>query len=137
MKDAINNAAPTATKFQTYRFLNPMLEIHPLYTKTTPIVPDYLRINFTRYRLSSHQLRVEVGRWSRTPADKRTCTSGLGIQNEQHIFECPLVEHIFNTNDKLYNTPADIFTDTSLEDLHVLYQVLNHLYAERDELLMD
>ena len=112
-----------------------MLEIHPLYTKEAPTIPDYLRINFTRYRLSSHQLRVEIGRWSRTPADQRTCACGLGIQNEQHIFECPLVEHILNNNDKSYNTPSDIFTDTSLEDLQVLYQVLNHLYNEREETL--
>ena len=136
IKDSINSTAMSATKFQTYLSMNPMLEIHSLYTKAAPTIPDYLRINFTRYRLSSHQLRVEVGRWSRTPADQRTCTCGLGVQNEQHIFECPLVEHFFNNNnDKSYNTFADIFTDTSLEDLQILYQVLNHLYAEREETL--
>ena len=135
IKESINTADPSATKFRTYHSLNPMLEVHPLYTKAAPTIPDYLRINFTRYRLSSHQLRVEVGRWSRTPADQRTCTCGLGVQNEQHIFECPIVEHIFNSSEKSYNTPEDIFDDTSLEDLQVLYQVLNHLYAEREETL--
>ena len=132
IKQAINTADTSATKFHTYRSLNPTLDVHSLYSKTAPTIPDYLRINFTRYRLSSHQLRVEVGRWSRTPADQRTCTCGLGVQNEQHIFECPRVAHLFNNNDKHYNTPADIFTDTSLDDLKILHQVLKHLYDERE-----
>ena len=135
LKEVVNTADPSATKIHTYLSLNPALDVHSLYTKTATTIPDYLRINFTRYRLSSHQLRVEVGRWSRTPADQRTCTCGLGIQNEQHIFECPHVAHLFNNNDKQYNTPADMFTDTSIDDLKILHQVLKHLYAEREETL--
>ena len=135
IKEAINSAHHSATKFHTYRFLNPTLDTHSLYTRTAPTIPDYLRINFTRYRLSSHLLRVEIGRWSRTPSDQRTCTCGLGVQNEQHIFECPIVAHLFNNSEKSYTTPADIFTDTSIDDLKILHQVMNHLYAEREETL--
>ena len=69
IKDSIKNSPITATRFLTYQLLNPELDIHPLYTPNTQIIPDYLRINFTRYRLSSHQLRVAVGRWSRTPRE--------------------------------------------------------------------
>ena len=81
MKEGIQNQPVTATKFLTYRSLNPTLDVHPLYTANAPTIPDYLRIEFTRYRLSSHRLRVEIGRWSRTPPEERVCSCGTGIQN--------------------------------------------------------
>ena len=62
MKESIRNAAPEATRSHTYIALNPELDVHPLYTKKSFTIPDYLRISFTRYRLSSHMLRVEIGR---------------------------------------------------------------------------
>ena len=74
------------------------VDVHPLYTAPAPTIPDYLRIEFTRYRLSSHRLRVEIGLWSRTPPEERVCSCGTGIQNESHIFECPLVEEQFQTS---------------------------------------
>lgn len=133
IKEEINNKQPTATKFQTYRTLNPTLEIHPLYTKSAPTIPDYLRITFTRYRLSSHQLRIEVGRWSRTPPDQRMCSCNTGIQNEFHIFHCPIVQDVFTNSDKTFSSPTDIFTETSAEDLRILHKVLNRLYLEKEQ----
>ena len=132
VKVSIQNQPLTATKFHTYQTLNPTLDVHPLYTASAPTIPDYLRIEFTRYRLSSHRLRVEIGRWSRTPPEERVCSCGTGIQNESHIFECPLVEELFQTSDKSYSSPADLFRDTNIEDLKILYKVLNKLY-ETDE----
>ena len=127
IKQAINNASPTATKFQTYRLLNPTLDTHPLYTKSSPTIPDYLRITFTRYRLSSHRLRVEMGRWSRTPSDQRICPCGTGIQNEGHIFQCPIVNDLFSNSTKSNASPSDIFVETNMEHLRLLRQVLNRL----------
>ena len=114
--------------------MNPTLETHPLYTSNSPTLPDYLRINFTRYRLSSHQLRVEVGRWSRTPHDQRLCSCGNGVQDEMHIFHCPIVKYIFDSVDKNYASLSDIFVDTTAEDLQVLYKVLDKLYETEHQL---
>ena len=59
--DRIRNAPPSATRSHTYASLNPEFTRHPLYYNYGTI-PDYLRITFTRFRLSSHMLRVETGR---------------------------------------------------------------------------
>ena len=133
IKEGVQNQPLTATKFQTYRSLNPTLDVHPLYTASTPTIPDYLRIEFTRYRLSSHRLRVEIGRWSRTPPEERVCSCGTGIQDEPHIFQCPLVEELFQTHEKSFSSPADFFSGTDIDDLKLLHKVLNKLY-ESDEL---
>ena len=132
IKELIANQPPTATKFHTYITMNPDLITHPLYTTTTPNIPDYLRINFTRFRLSSHRLRIEMGRWSRTPQEERVCSCGTGIQNEEHIFQCPLVKDILNASGKQYTTLADMFDNTDLDDLHLLHRMLDKLY-ETDE----
>ena len=132
IKENIETQPTSATKFQTYRVLNPTLETHPLYSNAAPTIPDYLRISFTRYRVSSHRLRVEVGRWSRTPPEERVCSCGTGIQNELHIFQCPLVDELFKSSSKSYSAPADLFEDTKVEDLEILHKVLNKLY-EKDE----
>ena len=134
IKDSVMNQPPSATKFRTYLAMNPTLETHPLYTANSPTLQDYLRINFTRYRLSSHRLRVEVGRWSRTPHDQRLCPCGIGVQDEMHVFHCPVVKDIFDSVDKNYASLSDIFVDTTVEDLQVLYKVLNKLYETEHQL---
>ena len=73
----------------TYKSLNPQLSVHELYTSKSVFIPDNLRINFTRLRLSSHRLRVETGRWSDTPRDKRVCVCGT-FQDEEHVLVCSL-----------------------------------------------
>ena len=133
IKDSIENRPPTATKFMTYRTLNPTLGTHNLYTKNAPSIPDYLRITFTRFRLSSHRLRVEVGRWSRTPYDERICSCGTGIQDEIHLFQCPHLRDLLNTPGKTYSSPSDVFVDTTIEDLRVLHKALNRLYEETEQ----
>ena len=126
-KDTVRNKPVSASKFQTYQALNPTLDVHPLYTTSKPTIPDYLRISFTRYRLSSHRLRVEIGRWSRTLHDERVCSCGTGVQDEIHIFQCPLVKDIFDSYGKAYTAPSDIFLDTTIEDLELLHKVLKTL----------
>ena len=128
LKDRIENQPSLASKFQTYRTLNSTLSTHDLYTKRAPSIPDYLRITFTRFRLSSHRLRVEVGRWSRTPRDQRICSCGTGIQDEFHLFQCPLVRDLLTTPEKTYSSPSDIFQDTNIADMQALHNALNRLY---------
>ena len=130
VKEKVSKA--TGTKFKTYLELNPGFIVHKLYGKDSPTIPDYLRINFSRYRLSSHRLRVEMGRWSKTPRNERVCSCGLGIQNEQHIFICPRVKDLFSALPDVCNSPQDLFTDTSIDKLSVLYQVLKELDDQTD-----
>ena len=131
LKDGVRTATPGMTKFRTYLSVNPMLDVHPLYTKGPHNILDHLRINFSRLRLSSHRLKVETGRWNRTPRENRLCLYNEGIQDEHHIFACPLVDHIFSQYGKRhYLSIADLFTDTDHTDLKMLNDIFRCLYAE-------
>jgi hypothetical protein len=82
--ESMRNSARTKTK--TYLEINPSCAVHKMYTATDRYVPDYRRIEMTRFRLGSHRLAVETGRWSRTPADRRLCTCGVEeVQDECHV----------------------------------------------------
>jgi len=60
------------TKFITYRTLiNPDLSVNSLYFDNT--LPEFQRRAITRFRLCSHNLAIERGRWSRIPRDLRQC----------------------------------------------------------------
>ena len=85
MLDSIRN--DTCRRSMTYKEMNPLLSCHQLYRQKSTYIPDSLRINFTRLRLSSHKLRVETGRWSHTPREKRICSCG-SFQDEKHVLEC-------------------------------------------------
>ena len=125
MKEVIRNAPDSATRYHTYLTLNPLLEVHSIYTDCTVTIPDFLRISFTRFRLSSHMLKIETGRWSRTPREERLCKCGTSLQNEQHVFACPLVSNIRNSLSKPCATPNEFFEDTTVEDLRVLHKLLD------------
>ena len=75
----------TRTKSATYTTINPSFEIHPIYQQGEETVDDYLRIAFTRLRTSSHRLKIETGRWSRIPRERRLCQCGEDIQTEEHV----------------------------------------------------
>ncbi len=67
----------------------PGLDIHSVYTYPESI-HDYLRIAFSRLYLSTHCLRVETGRWTRTPREFRVCLcDNVSLQDENHVmFNC-------------------------------------------------
>ena len=92
----IRNKPVEATKFETYKTqLNPSLTVHPLYTEKI-FISDHKRQAFTRLRVMSHSLKIETGRWSRIPPERRLCPcSGNRVQNEEHVMiECELVNHL-------------------------------------------
>ena len=75
----------------TYRGINPSLSVHRIYTSSNNYIADNRRVELTRFRVGSHRLKVETGRWSRIPRDQRTyaCSGVGGIQYERHvIFDC-------------------------------------------------
>ena len=72
-----------ASKIQTYCEINPELQVHPMYINND--IPETHRIATSRLRMSSHRLKIETGRWSRTPREERMCNCGMGIQTESHV----------------------------------------------------
>lgn len=92
----INTKPESATKYATYRSkLNIGLLHHPVYNDVE-YIPDFKRQAFTRLRLMSHSLKIELGRWSRIPRDARLCIcSGNEVQDEEHVLlYCPVSSHI-------------------------------------------
>ena len=59
MKDNISNS--DSSKRTTYKQINPDLSVHSVYKSKIPI-NEHFRVAFTRFRVSSHSLAVEVGR---------------------------------------------------------------------------
>ena len=79
--------------------MNSSLHVHGVYSdNAVQYVPDYMRQSFARLRLSAHRLRIETGRWTRTPREVRVCQCDLHeIQDERHVmFVCPYSAHIRN-----------------------------------------
>ena len=96
LADSIRDRPLLATKFQTYKNeLNLSLNVHPIY-KSSIFIPDYQRQSFSRVRLISHNLKIETGRWSRIPRERRVCPcDGTQLQTETHaLTSCPLTHNI-------------------------------------------
>ena len=74
------------TKFKTHKIMNPSLTVHKIYEMQANYVEEQVRLSFSRFRLGSHYLRIETGRWSRTRRDERFCDCGNNqVQDEQHV----------------------------------------------------
>ena len=75
----------SSTKRKAYIQLNTTLHTPNIYNDIGYRTPEYQRIAFTRFRLSSHRLRIETGRWIRIPQEQRLCDCGSGcVQDEEH-----------------------------------------------------
>ena len=100
-----NFANETGTKAVTYRSINPNLRVHPVYT-TKDYVSERARLTFTKFRLSSHSLKVETGRWSRINHEDRLCDCGEAVEDEFHVlFSCAKTEDVrrkFGIDVRLY-----------------------------------
>ena len=83
-----------STRRDTYMEINPGLITPDIYRKSFDFVPEHHRTAFTRIRLGSHRLRVETGRWSRIPRERRLCPCGQ-VQDERHaLLNCPLTSNL-------------------------------------------
>ena len=76
-----NEAGSKAT---TYREINASLSVHPVY-RSNRYIDERKRVVFTKFRTSSHSLKVETGRWSRVLRENRLCGCGVGVQDEHHV----------------------------------------------------
>ena len=116
------------TKYVTYMGINPNLMVHNVYSHTVlgdEFIPEVYRISFSQMRLSSHRLRIEVGRWSRLPREARLCPCGQ-IQDECHVLrDCPLtqpVRHAYSSGANIVF--LDILNDAKVvKDFQYIYDV--------------
>ena len=66
------------------------LQLNPELTKSTFLNRiDAVGKGIVKFRLGSHQLKIETGRWSRTPRENRTCVTCGELGDEEHmIYSC-------------------------------------------------
>ena len=69
-------------------------------------------------RVMSHDLRIETGRWSRTPRELRVCScDSQAVQNETHVLiECPRSRSV-----------RQKFRDLNYSNIESIFEEENHL----------
>ena len=99
------------SRLGTYFRINPELQ---RWIPSPQSILEIERKLVTRYRIGSHSLNIELGRYSNINRENRLCTCGRDVQTIWHIFTmCPLTEGIVDTN---YHSLNDIFSDNSIHE---------------------
>ena len=118
----------TRTKFMTYvQSMNPLLTVHDMYLSLD--AKETHRLTATRVRLSSHNLAIERGRWSRQPRDQRLCTCGA-VQDEVHVSAyCQSTQHIRTSHQQIsdFTLPARFNVTPITVMLAVVHLLFNTL----------
>ena len=55
---------------------------------------------------------------------EKLCHCGQGIQNQHHLFECPLMRNITESFSKPCRSPKDFFENPTMDDLKTLHKAL-------------
>ena len=86
----------------------------------------HLRTTFTRFRTSSHRLKIETGRWSRIERERRVCQCGNGVQTEEHVLvHCELAQGIRQKYGHENISFSTFMAETkSRSELTMLYEIL-------------
>ena len=113
-------------------YVNSGLSIHSIYTKKHNVYEPY-RISFTRFRVSSHNLACETGRWNRRgrgilPMEERLCSCGL-VQTEEHVISLCQISQNLRDNYNFLNI-NDLFSGNFQSDTvcKIIFEILE-LYA--------
>ena len=110
----------TGSKAMKYKEINPDLHVHKVYTSDI-YIDERKRVDFTRFRTSSHRLKVETGRWARIELVDRVCDCGRGVQDESHaVFDCERTETIrdkYGINKGLHPTLSELMENHDLVQL--------------------
>ena len=125
LKTQIRNSE--RTKYMTYRtMMNPNLTYPDFYSHIGEADDDEKkRITSTRFRLSSHNLAIERGRWSRTPRDQRLCSCGR-VQDELHVIsECPEHQEIRRQNPTVHFHLPELFQAEPVTLKRIVSEVMN------------
>jgi hypothetical protein len=93
----------TSSRRTAYIAINPELVVSQVYTMP---VPEEKRLSFTRFRLSSHKMSYETGRWSRIPAEERLCLCGLTQNETLVLLHCQITEYIHCSQPWAYSQPG-------------------------------
>ena len=93
--------------------------------------PSHVLHNFTRLRISAHNLAIETGRYAKpvaTPVDKRLCIHCNQVENEFHlIFECSL----YNTErNELYGELSQIISMDIYPSLELFNTIMSGLQGD-------
>ena len=88
VKEKIRSLAQRGhSKYVIYMKINPDLEPSPFLHIVHPMASDIIR-----FRVGSHHLPIETGRWSRKDRSERLCTNCGTIGDEEHaIYHCTLL----------------------------------------------
>ena len=117
-----------SSRRQTYKLMNPHFLVNYVYNNRHSI-NELHRASFTRFRVSSHNLVCEMGRWNRQgrgrlPPEDRLCQCGA-VQTEQHVVEqCPLTNHL--RQEYGFVTVADVFSNKFQADVSckIVHEIL-------------
>ena len=113
------------TKYKTYE-MNPDLSVHPIYLNKDMNLPEYQRNATTRLHLSSHNLAIETGRWSRIQPDQRLCACG-SVQTEEHVmcFGIRILHILLHYPDCDYTNLCHIFQNKDIKNIcHIVHKSL-------------
>ena len=103
-------------KYEIYGEINPNLVTSPFLGSLNKFSGDIIR-----FRLGSHNLPIETGRWSRIPRDERLCGVCKVLGDEKHaLFDCQTVDRSSLT---LPNTLGEIWNN---KDVFNLFERLDH-----------
>ena len=93
---------------------------------------EHKRIEFTRFRVSSHNSKVKTGRWGGIERESRVCSCSLGgIQDEYHVlFRCDLTNDIREKYQIQTDSFADVFNDKEDETLCDIFYELSEKFAK-------
>ena len=88
LKNSIRDSATKGKyRYQMYLQINPELTQSPFMSCLHPMAVDIIR-----FRLGSHKLPIEIGRWNRVSRNLRFCHFCNTLGDEQHyIYSCPLI----------------------------------------------
>ena len=111
VKEKIRSIATKGhSKFSIYVKLNPDLEPSPFLHIIHPMACDIIR-----FRVGSHYLPIETGRWCRKQRDERLCTNCGTIGDEEHVlYHCSLINR---EGIELNNEISDIWRQPEIYEL--------------------
>ena len=126
MKENIQTA--TTTHCQRYNELTDLQNVDAVYNR---FLREDKRILLTKWRLSSHDLHIETGRYTTpiTPRAERVCKHCPAfVEDEYHVlFQCPVYNVVRMRNRDLFlrlNSVHAMLNPLNIEDANLVGEVL-------------
>ena len=125
LKHQLSNSS--SSKITTYKSLNPTLTSHPVYDNKYTGIQEFMRFEFTKFRLSSHNLRIEKDRWLRPmpPREMRGCSCSNEVQDEAHVIQtCNLTQGIRQRYTGINYNISEFFTENNSDtQICIIYEI--------------